>query len=378
MTKTIGIYIHIPFCLKKCLYCDFHSVSLRSYRPLKEYCRALKQDIKISTAEARGYSVKSIYFGGGTPSLLEPEELAGLVRVINERFYIMDDAEKTLEVNPATVNTFNLKAYRRLGINRISLGVQAFDDKYLRLLGRLHTSKDVFLTIKLLRKSGFKNISIDLMYALPEQALASWEKDIDTTVSLGVEHVSFYDLTVEKGTPFYRMRNKLKQPNQDEQARMYKGGCAKLKKAGYVHYEISSFAKKGRESRHNCIYWLNEEYMGVGSGAYSYINGTRFGKDNNLKRYMDEAAQCRISRFNAEELRGVRRYKETLMLNLRILRGFSIKEVQQRLGSPLPALMKDRLVQLVSEGLVLNKGDCYRLSSRGILLYDVVAGVILE
>ncbi len=376
--KLLGIYIHIPFCIRKCFYCDFNSSMFNRDKEIRQYSQALKKDIKFSRQKFNDFRVKSIYFGGGTPSLLEAEEVFAIIRSIKENFLLIDNAEITLEANPGTVQQKKLITYKEAGINRISLGVQSFKDKYLKILGRMHTNTDTQNSISLLRKNGFNNISIDLMYGLPEQNLADWEDDLERFMAMKLEHISFYDLKIEKGTPFYRIRKSLKIAGVDIQAVMYKLGAKKLQNAGYIHYEVSSFSKNGRQSKHNQIYWKNEEYLGVGAGAYSYLEGIRFKKNKDFRGYIKEAGKGYFKQYSLEKLDMSKRMKEMIALNLRILKGFSLGDLEKRSGIKIEDGNLDELQALKYLGLVRGDGRRYRLSKKGVLFYDTVASRILS
>ncbi|MCP4649096.1 MAG: radical SAM family heme chaperone HemW [PVC group bacterium] len=373
----LGIYLHIPFCIKKCLYCDFNSVELKQRKEIDQYIAALKEEIYFCSKDVFSRTVKSIYFGGGTPSLLTEEDVNCLVAAIKEKFSLLPEAEITLEANPATICYEQLLGYKNAGINRISLGVQSFQDKYLKILGRIHTGKDALESIELLRRAGFSNISIDLMYGLPGQDLKGWTDDLARFISLGLEHISFYDLKIEKNTPFYPMRDELFLPKDELQIDMYKRGIEKLKKAGYRHYEISSFAKEGKESKHNLVYWENKEYLGIGAGAYSYLKGTRFRRHKSINTYLEEAAKTDFKGYDQENLDIGRSIRETIALNLRILDGVSLTKIAKERGITIDNGLLDRFNHLQAQGLIDIEGEQYRLTQRGILFYDTVAGEIL-
>ncbi|MBI4845591.1 MAG: radical SAM family heme chaperone HemW [Candidatus Omnitrophica bacterium] len=376
--KKIGIYIHIPFCIKKCSYCDFYSVRLKNRKEIKDYCDALKKDIEFFAKKLRDYSVKTVYFGGGTPSLLTKAQAGRIIQKVRADFSVEEKAEITLEANPATLTGNKLKGFKKAGVNRVSLGVQSFSDKFLKILGRAHKAKDALNSIELLRKAEFDNISIDLIYGLPEQDLDDWKAELDNFIALGIEHISFYDLKIEKGTPFYKIRKDLKVPDEYLQAKMYKIGCHLLESAGYLHYEISSFAKKGKESQHNQLYWKNEEYLGIGAGAYSYLKGARFCRIKNINKYQDEVRKNDIKRYHPEKLDKNRRLAETLILNLRLLKGVNLENIEKRCSSLFSRNLLEELNKLNQEKLLVKARGNYRLSNKGILFYDTVSGYILS
>ncbi len=375
--REAAIYIHVPFCLKKCNYCDFNSVARQDREEWKRYFQALEKDWEFNAKSLAGCRIKSIYLGGGTPSLVPVESLSRLLKRIKKDITASPGLEITLEMNPAACSQNKLRKYRSAGINRISLGVQSFDDKLLGVLGRVHSAADSFKTIARLRKERFDNISIDLIYGIPGQSLGQWQDSLEKFISLGLEHISFYDLKIEKGTPFYRMRDKLEVADEKLQLKMYKAGRNKLRNNGLEHYEISSFAREGRESIHNRTYWRNEEYLGLGAGAYSYVNGERFCRIKDIRAYIAQAKIGELKRYSREKLTGFRKLKETLILNLRLMEGFSLAQIEDKCGCSAGKEIKRKLEMLVREGLLKKNRSRYCLSSRGILLYDSIAAELL-
>ncbi len=375
--KPLGLYVHIPFCVKKCAYCDFNSLVPSGENQINAYLKALFADIRITGAKREKYIVKTIYFGGGTPSLIDPQYIRRILDEIKCNFDVGGVREITIEANPESISREKLLIYKRCRINRISMGVQSFDDRNLRFLGRAHTSKDVLNAIDLVRNAGFDKASIDLIYGIPGQTLRGWEKDLDSFLKTGISHISFYDLKIEKGTPLYRIKDKIDIAENDLQARMYKLGCRKLEKAGFCHYEISSFALKGHESLHNQIYWRNEEYIGLGAGAYSYLKGIRFSKTQSLIKYGQQAMSGKIRRYNREKLGDRDRVAETIILNLRLLKGFSLKKIEEESGVKAGRKLAGKLEGFVKQKLILNSRGKYRLSKKGVLFYDTIASELL-
>ncbi len=375
--KPFGLYVHIPFCVKKCAYCDFNSLVPAGINQINTYLKALAADIRISRLNKEKHIVKSIYFGGGTPSLIKAEYIARILDNIRRNFDTRYVREVTIEVNPESISRKKLLIYKKCGINRVSMGVQSFDNRNLRLLGRIHTARDVMKAIGLIKDAGFNKASIDLMYGIPEQTLTDWEKDLDRFLKAGIPHISFYGLKIEKGTPFYLIRDKLDIADNDLQAKMYKLGCSKLEKAGFSHYEISSFALRGQKSLHNQIYWRNEEYIGLGAGAYSYSKGRRFAKPQSLAKYQQQAGSGRIKKYKQEKLGNRDRLAETTILNLRLLRGFSLKNIEEKTGVKADRQLEGKLEKFIQQKLILNPRGRYRLSKRGILFYDTVASELL-
>ena len=322
-TKNIGLYVHIPFCKRKCNYCDFCSFAAGDEERSK-YVDALIRDIE--SYRGLGVGLDTVFFGGGTPSLLTPGEFIKVCAAIKDSFKFSSDTEFTVEANPATVDLAKLLAYRESGVNRISLGLQSIHENELKILGRIHSYDEFLTTFGLCRDAGFDNINIDLMYAFPEQTLTSLRKTVDEVISLSPEHISLYGLILEEGTPLYKMRDNLVFPDEDTELSMYRLVTERLADSGYSHYEISNYAKPGRESRHNLKYWRDEEYIGVGLSAYSYFRGERYGKCADMAAYLeDPAAKAYSERINSSEEK-----KEYIMLALRLAEGLSFADYRGR------------------------------------------------
>lgn len=280
MTKTsrLGIYLHIPFCLKKCDYCDFPSFEKKTPCQWKEYVEELIKEINFyGESIGDNYLVDTVFFGGGTPSILTSEMVGGILDEIKKSFNVKEDAEITIEVNPGTVNENKLRNYLDIGINRLSIGIQSFDEKLLDLLGRIHGKKEAEEAYRIARKVGFNNISLDLMFAIPTQSLETWESSINAAIRLNPEHISFYELSYEEGTPFNeaRKRKAIIPVEEELDRKMYRKGLSLLKGKGYENYEISSMAKPGYQCKHNLKYWSMDDYLGLGIGAHSFIKGKR-------------------------------------------------------------------------------------------------------
>ena len=363
--KPVSIYVHIPYCLQKCFYCDFNSVVVPGEKDIEVYIEALKRDIGFF-GENNEYFVETIYLGGGTPSILSGLYIQSILDEIRLNFKTAFDAEVTIEANPATLTCDLLDLYKQAGVNRISLGVQSFQDEHLKQLGRVHDSQQAKQTIILIRDAGVDNISIDLMCGLANQTIKQWEEDLTSFVSLGLEHVSFYDLTIEPGTPFGDRKAEIILPGEDIQVEMYTLGCRMLESAGYNHYEISSFSKPLRESRHNCRYWRNEEYIGFGAGSFSYLGGKRFSKSRDIAKYVFESYAGKISQHNIETLNPELKSRETVVLNLRMAEG----AVGNNDINP-------ELDDLTLQGLLVKEKNRYKLTEKGILLYDTVASTLV-
>ena len=312
----LGIYIHVPFCLKKCGYCDFYSVCDMSAR--REYTERLIRDIYSKSEMARDCAVDTIYFGGGTPSLLSCRDFEDITDALRKSFSIEKDAEFTVEVNPATVDMKKTQTYAKCGVNRVSIGMQTRDKKELEVIGRIHTNEDFDNTVAFIRKAGIDNISVDVMYALPSQRENTLSATLDYVISQNFSHVSTYCLKLEQGTPMYE--SGVLQPSEEEQFSMYSLISDKLVSAGYEHYEISNFAKPGFASRHNMRYWRMEEYLGFGPGAYSYFGGSRFGVDKDISAYIEGKERI----VDIDTVDGKTYDFERIMLGLRLSYGVEL------------------------------------------------------
>jgi len=321
-----GIYVHIPFCKKRCLYCDFFSTTLLERRD--EYVQALLQEIAERKNET-GEPIRTIYIGGGTPSVLTPEHIQSILQAIGT----IDAIEITMEINPADISLEYLQSIRAAGVNRLSIGVQSFQDELLQLLGRRHTAIQAIDAVHTAKKAGFTNISIDLMYAIPTQTMPRWQEDIDTALSLNVQHISSYGLMYEEGTALTRLRDagQITPIDEDTENEMYDALCSRLKKARFIHYEVSNFALPSYESKHNSSYWDDISYVGVGAGAHSYINNTRSWNPDDLNAYISGILAHNLLR-ESETLTERDQYNERIMLGLRTNRGIHLSDTRASRG----------------------------------------------
>ena len=293
MEKTLGLYLHIPFCKSKCAYCDFYSLP-RSEEKMDAYTAALIRHLEEVAPRCTAHTVDTVYFGGGTPSYLGEKRLIKLLKTVKKRYHVAADAEITLEANPDSAEDWKtLRALRKAGFNRISLGAQAADDELLRRIGRVHTWEQVLSAVAAARMAGLENLSLDLIYGLPGQSLAAWQDTLRSAAALEPKHISCYGLKIEPGTPLWQQRQSADIPDDDTQADMYLWTVDYLKKHGYEQYEISNFAQPGYESRHNLKYWTLGEYAGFGPGAHSDMGGVRFAYERNLTPTSPETCTCR-------------------------------------------------------------------------------------
>ena len=331
MTKSLGIYIHIPFCVQKCRYCDFCSFAGKDGSYMRKYRDELVRRITLSPYDTKDHVVDTVYFGGGTPSLMSASDIDAIISALHSRFSIADNAEITLECNPATADKQYFKDIRSLGVNRLSMGLQSASDKELALLGRIHTVADFTTTFADARSAGFDNVSADLMYGIPDQDLNSFEHSLSFLSDLRPEHISAYGLTVESGTYFDKHIDELSLADDDGQRQMYMLCSEYLASRGYEKYEISNFARDGKRSRHNMRYWLGEEYLGFGVASHSFFGGCRFGNSRDLSAFLkgDDIVEER------ETVVGDGIIEEYIMLRLRLVSGIDANDYTRRFGRDL-------------------------------------------
>lgn len=375
----IGVYIHVPFCMQKCRYCDFYSVVLER-ELVDKYLAAVDLEFekwkRIFTEDR--IKVASIYIGGGTPTILPIEGLSNLLSKVKS-LPLKQDAEITCEANPATVSDEKFKLLKSKGVNRLSFGAQAWQPNLLRKLGRNHLPEDILETVVAARKAGFVNLSLDLMYGLPGQTLRDWEESLNITLSLGVPHLSLYALKVEEGTPFYHLwkDGKLKFPEEDETAQMYWLGCQKLKAPGYLHYEISNFAKKGYECRHNLGYWKNGEYIGVGPGAFSCRKQKRWMNIADILQYWKFLRQGESIVSTEEDIDRETAITEKIILNLRLAQGLDTKDFYYEFQIDIAEILKEKIDCLRQEGYMDVEGNRIFLTEKGFILANQILVQIL-
>ncbi|HIR12659.1 MAG TPA: radical SAM family heme chaperone HemW [Candidatus Choladousia intestinavium] len=382
--KPLEIYLHIPFCAKKCRYCDFLSAPA-DRETQKAYIDAMKNEI-LRFPEAGKYRVDTVFFGGGTPTLLPEKDIETLLEALRKRFVFSADPEITIECNPGTADPDQLLAYRGMGINRLSLGLQSTDGRQLALLGRIHTWEDFLFTYRQARKAGFRNINVDLMSALPGQSVSSWEETLRKTADLEPEHISAYSLILEPETPLYEQYREETEkrergedtellPTEEEEREMYWRTQEILEERGMERYEISNYARPGFACRHNIGYWTGAEYAGFGLGAASLLNHVRYENPRKLSTYI-------IGDFT-ERQRTVLRQKdemeEFMFLGLRLKRGVSEDEFFKRFGRNMEAVYGETLIKLRREGMLKQEGEYTALTRRGTDLANyVMAQFLLE
>ncbi len=366
------IYVHIPFCVKKCDYCDFLSAPGNPDMQ-KEYVKALLREMDAVKEEKR--QVTSIFVGGGTPSVLDPSLIGLIFEKLHKSFSVAPDAEITIEANPGTLNKEKLCFYKKAGINRLSLGLQSPVEKELRALGRIHTYEDFLESFSLAREEGFKNINIDLMCAIPDQTYEGWIKNLRQTAGLGAEHISAYSLIVEEGTPF--AKRKLCLPDEDTEYRMYEDTAGILREYGYLQYEISNYAKKDFACEHNIGYWQCKDYLGLGLGAASLWGKERFSNTENWKDYLENSHDPQAIRCNKEILTKEMEMAEFMFLGLRMTDGVSKTEFQNRFAVSMDKIYGQVLCKYKEMNLLKEEENRIFLTREGIHVSNSVMAEFL-
>lgn len=366
--KPLAIYVHIPFCKRKCAYCDFASFAGCEGK-IDAYFNALAAEIDAWAEKLRAYQARSIFFGGGTPSIPPAEKIAAVIEKLRTHLDFAPDIEITLEANPGTLTMEKLRVYREAGVNRLSIGVQSFDGEILKNIGRIHNPDEAEEAVRMAKAAGFGNISIDLMYALPNQDMRIWNDTLNRAIRLPVSHISAYSLIVEPGTEMERrvQNGAVTIADDDTVNEMQRLAIHKLEKAGFMRYEISNFAKPGCESRHNMIYWTLGEYLGLGSAAHSLMENTRFANPPEMDRYI---AGERMLDAEARSLSDQK--EEMLMLSTRTLRGLDLNAWQRDFGEDFAAKHRREIEKLTNYGLIEIKNDFLSLTTMGLELQDSV------
>lgn len=382
MQSPRALYIHIPFCTNKCHYCDFTSYVLKG-QPVDQYLDALEMEMQRTVAEWPPIEIDTVFVGGGTPTVLTPPQMERFLKAVRKYFPLAPDVEFTMEANPGTTDIDKLTAMKEGGVNRISFGVQSFDNSLLERIGRIHNVEDVYRSIENARKVGFSNLSIDLMFGLPGQTVELLRDSVNRAMELGLPHYSIYSLKVEENTLFHKLyeRNELPLPPEEEEFNMFILLMDMLKSNGYAHYEISNFAKPGYESRHNSTYWRNEPYYGLGAGAHGYVNRMRHVNLKGITPYI-EAAASKLPRLEQFEVPEAEAMEDLMMVGLRLLEGvpasrfskqFSGQTLEGKFGGIIEKLMNDGLLEAEST----EDDTIYRLTDKGVLLGNEVFGAFI-
>jgi len=368
-TKPTSAYVHIPFCTQICYYCDFSKVFIKN-QPVDSYLEHL---IK----EYHSYDIKklrTLYIGGGTPTALSASQLAFLLEKLTDKLDLSYLEELTIEANPGDLDQEKIAVLKDSPVNRVSLGVQTFNDRMLKQIGRSHLEKDIYENIANLKKAGFDNISIDLIYALPKQTMEDVKTNVAKAIALDIPHMSLYSLILENHTVFMnRMRRgKLPLPKEDLEAEMFEYIISELEKAGFEHYEISNFSKPGFESRHNLIYWDNAEYYGIGAGASGYVDGVRYKNHGPIRHYL-QAVEADNARVQEEVLTLKEKMEEEMFLGLRKKSGVSKKRFEEKFGLSFEDQYGAVVSELIEQGLLVPDKDIVRMTKKGLFLGDTVA-----
>lgn len=376
--RSMGVYIHIPFCVRKCVYCDFLSAPAARQRQ-QEYVSALQREIAQEAKQYAGYEVETIYFGGGTPSILEAVEIAEILECLGKYYQVRHSAEITLEMNPGTADQDKLLQLKKSGINRLSIGLQSTENAELKLLGRIHTYEDFQRTYQQARECGFTNINIDLMSALPGQNIKSWMRTLEKVTALQPEHISAYSLIIEEGTRLYdRLDEYPAVPDEDEDRLMYQATRRILAEKGYQRYEISNYAREGYACRHNCIYWQRgirhtADYVGFGLGASSMVDNVRWKNTEDMGQYLHTfggnndigcdrpAVEREVTKLSKNDC-----IEEFMFLGLRMMNGVSKQEFADSFGVGMGDIYGDVLRKWERQEMLLQDGDCVRLTDAGI------------
>ena len=380
--KELGIYIHIPFCKQKCYYCDFVSFSNKE-EYIEKYVETVKRE--IDSYDLSNYNITTIYIGGGTPSRIPSENIQEILEKIKQKISESqtrwEDIEITIELNPGTVDEEKIKKYKEIGINRLSIGLQSTNNKLLKEIGRIHTFEDFKNTYNLVKKVGFENINVDLMIGLPNQTISDVKESLNEIIKLNPTHVSVYSLIVEENTKMEQLINnkELQLPDEELERQMYWYVKNTLELNSYKHYEISNFAKEGKESRHNLNCWEQKEYIGLGLAAYSYLNGVRYGNTSDIEKYINVQDFLNSSELEESGIRIVDevqsledKIKEYMLLGLRKIDGVSIQKFKEKFVENPIFLFRKELEKLVNEELIAIDGDCIRLTNKGLDLANIV------
>jgi oxygen-independent coproporphyrinogen-3 oxidase len=365
MVKNIGIYVHVPFCVKKCNYCDFYSVTWNKEKELN-FINAILNEIK--SYKNYQYNVDTIFFGGGTPTIVKPSNLGLIINEIKNTFTIDENCEISMEANPNTLTSENLLEYKQIGINRLSIGIQSLNDEILKKIGRLHDSQEALDAIKKAKQNGFDNINADIMFNIPGQTTLDIENTIQKIIDHEVKHISFYSLKLEQGTPMYDMEksNKIIMPDEDVEREMYYAGRSIMKKNNLMQYEISNFAFKGFECRHNLKYWNQDEYIGFGPSSHSFLNNERFSNVSNITEYIDNALKGDYNRIVHEKLDHDGLMFEYIMLRLRLNEGLDTEIFQKKFNVDFYEKYSKQIKYLKDNKLIECENNNIKLTNMGM------------
>jgi len=364
-----GIYIHVPFCKRRCIYCDFYTRTDMSQK--QAYVSAICKEIELRRDYLKGEIIKTIYFGGGTPSQLTFNDFTAIFKAIRNNFIIAEDAEITMEANPDDLNAKYLEMYQNLPFNRLSIGIQSFNDKELAFLNRRHSSEQAINAVELSKSAGFNNISIDLMYGLPNQTMDIWKQNLKEAISLDIQHISSYHLIYEEGTKLCRMfkLGEIKTVDEDISVDMFSSMIDTLSSTGFEHYEISNFARDGLYSKHNSSYWLGEKYMGLGSAAHSYNGKDRAWNIASISKYIDGITQSKPD-IEKEEQGKYTRYNDFILTGMRTMWGVNLSNLEATFGTELKSYALQNVQKYIDQGFVAKDDNTLKITRNGIFISD--------
>lgn len=373
MNKNLGIYIHIPFCGRKCIYCDFLSIKYND-EVCKDYFDALHKEIEIISEQYSERYVDTIFVGGGTPSVVPEKYIVDLMNLISKKFYVYENAEITIESNPGTLSKEKLSAYKKSGFNRISIGLQAAQDYHLKQLGRIHSKDEFYRNYRLARECGFENINIDLIFGLPDQTIDEWAESLKYVTELNPEHISCYSLIIEEGTQLFNDVESGKTLVVDEliDRQMYEMLRDVLVERGFIHYEISNFSKRQYESAHNLKYWTLQDYLGLGVGAHSFIDGVRFKNTESIQGYCSSLKDGIYPSEDSQFISQKESMGEFIFLGLRLINGISVADFQNRYQVPIHSIYGEKIEKMVKSGLLIEEANGIRLTNQGLNLANKV------
>ncbi|GGC84884.1 radical SAM family heme chaperone HemW [Enterococcus wangshanyuanii] len=376
----ISAYIHIPFCEHICYYCDFNKVFLEG-QPVDEYIQALLKEIQLSKKQFPSREMETIYIGGGTPTSLSAKQLAVLLEGVRKLLPFNAKNEFTVEANPGDLTQEKLHVMKEYGVNRLSMGVQTFDNQLLKKIGRKHTAEDVYDTMKFLEKENFSNVSIDLIYALPGQTLEGFRDTLKRAIELDLPHYSLYSLILENKTMFMNWvrQGRLQLPDQEVEAQMFEETIIAMEKGGRHQYEVSNFALAGKESQHNLVYWNNEHYYGFGAGASGYLGYTRYRNHGPIQHYLDPLRNDRLPVVETENLTIHNQMEEQLFLGLRKKKGVSKQQFEDKFSVPIEQVYGETILSLVQRGLLIDRAGYLQLTEQGLFVgNDVFEAFLID
>lgn len=371
--KAIGLYIHIPFCKSKCYYCDFTSFSNKE-NMIERYIGNLIEELNIYKDIVKESSIRTIFIGGGTPSYIDERYIEEILRFIRENFNIETLEEVTIEINPGTLDIVKARVYKNAGINRVSMGVQTLNDVHLKKIGRIHTQKEFYQSYDILREVGFENINLDFIFGLPDETIEDIEKNLKEIERLKPEHISYYGLILEKDTPLYKLdkNSKLNIPSESEEREMYYLIKKRLKGMGYNHYEISNFALKEKECKHNILYWTIESYIGVGLSSHSYLNNKRCWNREDFNNYFIDLSKGILPIKGGEDISKSMEISEFSIMGLRLIEGIDKKLFQKRFKQDINYFFKETIEKHLKDGLIVEDDNFIALTNKGLDLSNLV------